>query len=144
MQKKINFTRKATEERIFENISNKESYREDPLLIAVLSATLNEDEFETEEEEIPQSQSGEHLSRKDLFMLSSIESKIDKTDDVQQERLSHLKTQVLDKIKTTKMRRSSQRSSSGFKRRYSFLGNEDLSRSTSRPRTASPPAQLQQ
>jgi hypothetical protein len=32
MQKKLIFTRKATEERMFKNIYNKESYREDPLL----------------------------------------------------------------------------------------------------------------
>ena len=140
MQKKLIFTRKATEERIFENISSKESYREDPLLVAVLSATLNEDEIDIEEEESQPSLTGEHLSRKDLFILSSLESKIDKTDDIQQERLSHLKEQVLEKIKTTKIRRSSQRSSSGFKRRLSFLGTEDPTRSSSRPRTASPPA----
>ena len=138
MQKKLTFTRKATEERIFENISNKENYREDPLLVAVLSATLNEDEFDIEEEEFPPSLPGEHMSRKDLFRLSSLDSKIDQNDDIQQERLSHLKHQVLDKIKTTKMR---QRSSSGLKRRYSLLGTEDPTRSTSQPRTASPPAQ---
>ena len=71
MQKKLIFTRKATEERIFETISNKESYREDPLLIAVLSATLNEDEFDIEGEEIQPSLSGEHLSRKDPTRSSS-------------------------------------------------------------------------
>ena len=98
---------------------------------------LNEDEFDIEEEEFPPSVHGEHMSRKDLFMLLSLDSKIDK-NDIQQERLSHLKHQVLDKTKTTKMR---QRSSSGLKRRYSLLGTEDLTASTSRPRTASPPAQ---
>ena len=106
MQKKLTFTRKATEERIFENISNKENYREDPLLVAVLSATLKEDEFDIEEEEFPPSLPGEHMSRKDTFMLSSLESKIDKNDDVQQESLSHLKNQVLDKIKNTKFKTS--------------------------------------
>ena len=142
MKKKINFTRKATEERIFENISNKESYREDPLLVAVLSATVDEDELDFEEnEETKPDLKSEHLSRKDLFLLSSLDSKIDKNDDIQQERLSHIKNQVLEKIKTQKMRRSL--SSSSAKRRYSLLGTEDIARSTSRPRTVSPPAQPQ-
>ena len=46
LHKKINFTRKATEEKIFENISNKDFYREDPFCVAVLSATLNEDDID--------------------------------------------------------------------------------------------------
>ena len=137
MKKKINFTRKATEERIFENISNKESFRDDPLLVAVLSATLDEDELDTEEtEETEPNLQAEHMSRKDLFLLSSLDSKIDKNDDIQQERLLHIKNQVLEKIKITKMRRSVSN-----KRRHSLLGTEEVDRSPSRPRTVSPSAQ---
>ena len=141
MKKKISFTRRATEDRIFENITNKESYREDPLLVAVLSATLDEDELETDEieEEVQASFKTEHRSRKDMFLWESLDSKIDKNDEMQQERLSHIKNQVLEKIKVTKLSRRSLSS----KRRHSLLGNEDGIRSTSRPRTASPPAKLQ-
>ena len=139
MKQKINFTRKATEEKIVENISNKESYREDPLLIAVLSATMNEEEIDVDDTEDwkqePVAEDGR--SRKDLFILSTLESKIDQSDTIQQERLSHIKHQVLEKMKITKMSRRSL-SSSSQKRRHSLVGTED-SRSGSRPRTNSPP-----
>ena len=69
MQKKIIFTRKATEQRICENITDKNFYRDDPLLVAVLSATLNEDDFDFETDENME-QAGaelgaEHVSRKE-------------------------------------------------------------------------------
>lgn len=146
LKKKINYTRKATEQRILENISNNEFYRDDPLLVAVLSATLNDEEFEFENSQenmdailSNSSPKLERKSRKDLFM-SSIEAKIDINDSTQTERFSHIKNQVIEKIKTSKIRRSM--SSTSSKRRLSFLCNEDdSSRTPSRPRTASPPAQ---
>ena len=134
MKKKINFTRKATEERTFENISNKDFYRDDPLLVAVLSATLNEDDFFFENVETDETEN-HHVSRKEQFLLESLESKIDKSDSLQLERLSHVRNQIIEKIKTTKMRRNS-----NSKRRLSMLGIEDeVKRSTSRPRTDPPP-----
>ena len=131
MQKKLTFTRKATEERICENISNKTSYRDDPLLVAVLSATLNEDEIDTEFEENVNNGVADHISRKEQFLLNSLDSKIDGKDDIQKERLSHLKMQVIEKLRTTKIRKSS-------KRRYSDIGTSDSGRSSSKPRTNSP------
>ena len=115
--------------------------------MAVLTATLNEDEFivdveNTEEESKLTSPSLdlEQRSRKDQFLLSALESKIDKTNKNQLERFSHIKNQVIEKIKTTKLRRSM--SSTSSKRRLSFLGNDsDTPRSQSRPRTLSPSAQ---
>ena len=130
-QKKLTFTRKATEERICENISNKTSYRDDPLLVAVLSATLNEDEIDTEFEENVNNGVADHISRKEQFLLNSLDSKIDGKDDIQKERLSHLKMQVIEKLRTTKIRKSS-------KRRYSDIGTSDSGRSSSKPRTNSP------
>ena len=44
------------------------------------------------------------MSCKDQFLLSSLESKIDKTNEVQAERLSHIKSQIIEKQKTTKQR----------------------------------------
>ena len=138
MRKKINFTRKATEERLFENISNKEFYRDDPLLIAVLSATLNEDDISVENSDNEKAE--QHMSRKEQFLLESLESKIDKTDDVQNERMSHIKSQVIEKLRTTRIRRNS-----SSKRRLSLLGTEDEDqRSSSKPRTLSPQPKSQQ
>ena len=130
MRKKLNYTKKATEQRIVENITNKESYREDPLLVAVMSATLDEDEIDLEnDEEIGTSG---HLSRKELF--STLGSKLDEHDELQQERLLHLKSQVLEKLKITKSRRSV----SG-KRRLLPQDSDDpsLFRSPTRQRTSS-------
>ena len=129
--KKLNFTRKATEQRIFENITNKEFYRDDPLLVSVLSATLNEDEVDIESDEI--AKESEHLSRREHFLLESLDSKIDKNDETQRDRLTHVKMQVLEKLKTTKVRRSVSN-----KRRHSDVGLDYSVRSTSRPRTTSP------
>ena len=134
IHKKLNFTRKATEERICENISNETSYRDDPLLVAVLSATLNEDDVDLEKDD--GDQKSQHLSRKDHFLFEALESKLDKNDETQMERLSHIKLQVLEKLKTTKLRRSVSN-----KRRQSDAGLEEVGRSLSRPRTISPSAQ---
>ena len=79
----------------------------------------------------------EHVSRKHQFLLASLESKIDHSDELQAERLSHIKDQVLEKLKTTKQRRNNS------KRRYSCIGIEEQSRSSSRPRISSPNDNLQ-
>ena len=77
-----------------------------------------------------------HMSRKDKF-LSSIEDKVDNENSVQSEHLTHIKTQVVDKIRSTKIRRVMARtdsaSSSVVKRRLSF--HEDEGRASSRHRT---------
>ena len=65
---------------------------------------------------------------------SDNQAKIDKDDETQKDRLSHIKMQVLEKLKTTKLRRSISN-----KRRKSDIGLDDSLRSSSRPRTFSPP-----
>ena len=145
LKRKLSFTRRATEQKILDNISNEEFYKEDPHLVCVLSATL-EEEFELLQEDDlggvktePSDYQLVHRSRKDQF-LSSIEDKVNKENTLQVDRLSHIKTQVVDRIRSTKikrlMARSDSASSSVSKRRLSFC--EDDFRSTSRPRTASP------
>ena len=135
MKKKISFTKKCTEDRILENISDIKDYTDDLFLVALLSTNLDEDELDLEhfEESLEKS---ERLSRKDHFVLSSLESKIDKTDELLQERISQVKNQVLEKIKLTKRRQSS----SSLKRRQSHSGTEESQRPQSRPRTTSPPS----
>ena len=89
LKNKLSFTRRATVQKILHSISNQEYYIEDPHLVCVLSATL--------EEELKL----RHRSRKEDF-LSSIEDKVESNNTIQQERLSHFKTQYLDRIKSTK------------------------------------------
>ena len=100
--------------------------------MAVMSATLDEDEIDLENDE--ETGSSGHLSRKLLF--STLGSKLDEHDELQQERLSHLKSQVLEKLKITKSRRSV----SG-KRRLAPQDSDDSSlfRSPTRQRTSSHP-----
>ena len=50
LKKKISFTRRATEKKILENIGN-EHYMEDPHLVCVLSATIDENDFDFVEAE---------------------------------------------------------------------------------------------
>ena len=134
-----------------DNICNDDFYREDPHLVCVLSAALEEDfellveddkedgqdDIKTEPTEGPKLI---HRSRKEKF-LSSIEDKVDQNNSVHLERLSSIKNQVLDRIKSTKIRRYKARtdsvsSSVGSKRRLSPAEEDNTGRSPSRPRTA--------
>ena len=147
LNKKLSFTRRATEQKIIDNISNEDFYREDPHLVCVLSATLDEEEFDLvgNTEDIKDEPIDDlkltHRSRKDQFM-SSIENKVDKSSATQQERLLYVKNQVLDKIKSTKLknirrRHDSVSSSVGSKRGLSPSKHDQTGPSSSRPRTAS-------
>ena len=155
-EKKLIFTRNVTEQKLLENISNPDFYRDDPHLVNVYTATLNEDEFEFEEasddhkEELENSKSEDNLrSRKDKF-LTGVENNLDKSNpqhSVQIERLAHIKNQVIERVKTTKINKFRSRTSSsnsGAKRRL-YLNMTDLDpseRNSSRPRTTSPTNQL--
>ena len=144
LKKKLSFTRRVTEKKILDSISNEAGYREDPHLVCVLSATLDEDEFDLvdDTENVIDGPVDDlkvtHRSRLGQF-LSDIEDKVDINNQDHQERLSHVKNQVLDRIKSTKIRklrgRSDSLSTSRPKRRLSF-SEDDSARSSSRPRTA--------
>ena len=88
-------------------------------------------------EELENLNKSERLSRKDCFQLSSWEEKLDKSDELLQECAANVKNQVLEKIKLTKLRRSS----TSLKRRKSDAdtGHGDDTRPQSRPRVNSPP-----
>ena len=130
LNKKLSFTRRATEQKI-DNISNEDFYREDPHLVCVLSATLDEEEFDlvgnTEDikDEPIDDLKLSHSSRKDQCRMS-IENKVDKSSATQQERLLHVKNQVLDSIKSTKLK--------NIRRRKACMSSIVSSK---RPRTAS-------
>ena len=96
-QKKLNYTKNATEQKMAEAISNTEFYRDDPHLISVYSATLNLEDFENEET------SDTLQPRNDNFM-KKVEESIDTNDTVQNERYLHIKNQILDRVKTSKTR----------------------------------------
>ena len=134
-QRKINFTRKTTEELLIESISSPSGFRKEPALIGVYSATLNEDEFEIDEE------SREIRSRKDQF-LQSIESRIDPTSTDQKERFIEIKNQILDKVRKTKVSRLRSRSGSSVgspsSRKRSLSNPREDPRTSSRPRTHLP------
>ena len=145
-EKKLLFTRNVTEQKLLENISDPIFYKDDPHLLQVYTATLNEDEFDDKSEDIDVTKTEQsNRSRKDKF-LASVGDNLDKTDpnhQVQLERLDHLKNQVLERVKTTYQNKSRPRSGSNFKRRASLSLFESIERSSSRPRTLSPPASAQ-
>ena len=125
-RKKLSFTQKATEQRLLDSIENPDGFHTDPLLIGVYSATLDEDEFLFDEnsssnlEKNDQSNTGR--SRKELF-LKSIEQKLDPKNSEQKERLTVIKNQILEKVKTTQLSRTRNRSSSSRKRELSPDGS---------------------
>ena len=107
-QKKISFTQKATENRILECISDPTGFHDDPLLIGVYSATLDEKSFKFNKDDI---QANSSRSRKDAF-LKSIEDKLDPKNSEQIERLNIIKNQILEKVKVTQESRARSRSGS--------------------------------
>ena len=116
IQQKLNFTKKATENSIVENISNPNGYIEDPVIIGVYSATLNEDEIDEQEEDTKDKK--DMRSRKENF-FKSMEEKINLENPDQKERYIQVKNQILEKVKATKVSRSRSRSNSigqGIKR----------------------------
>ena len=116
--KKLSFTQKATEQRLLDDISNPEGFHNDPLLIGVYSATLNEDEFVFEKTELDDENEldcDKGRSRKDIF-LKSLEQKLDPNNAVHTERFKEVKNQILEKVKVTQLSRVRTRSSSSKKR----------------------------
>ena len=107
-QQKLNFTKKATEKVLVENISSSTGYVEDPVLIGVYSATLNEDEIDVTENDDEDS-----TSRKAVF-LKSMEDKLDLNNTEHKERYLQMKNRILEKVKATKTSRSRARSVSSI------------------------------
>ena len=143
-ERKLLFTRNVTEQKLLENISDPVFYRDDPHLVQVYTATLNEDEFDDKLEDLDDTKDElSNRSRRDKF-LASVEKNLDSSvphHSVQLERLDNLKNQVLERVKITHLNKSRPRSASiATKRRYSLSLLDDTERSTSRPRTASPPS----
>ena len=111
IQQKLNFTKKATENSLVDSISNPDGYIEDPVLIGVFSATLNEDEIDEKDENIKEEETEGDRSRKDNF-LRSMEEKINLENPEHKERFLQVKNRILEKVKATKISRSRSRSNS--------------------------------
>ena len=144
LKARLSYTKRVTEQKILDSVSREEGYREDPHLVCVLSATLDEEDFEFAVDPTNDSEEPSLRSRRDFFM-TSLKEKADKSNPLQQERLSHVKNQVLDKIRSTKIKKFRSRtdsisSSVGSKRRFPLSDDDQVGRSPSRPRTAPPPA----
>ena len=135
-QQKLNFTKKATENVLVENISNPTGYIEDPVLIGVYSATLNEDEIDIKDDD----ESDDSRSRKDIF-LKSMEEKIDLSNAEHKERYIQIKNKILEKVKATKTSRSRSRSTSvtSTSSKRALSGEKDNGRSPVRARSSQLP-----
>jgi hypothetical protein len=145
--RKLSFTQKATEQRLLDSIANSEGFHADPILIGVYSATLDEEEFEFDEdaENKDNETSDGGRSRKEAF-LKSMEDKLDPKNLVHAERFLEVKNQILEKVKATQLSRARSRSWSRGSRGGSLkrdLSRESLSsvsgRSPVRPRTSVTP-----
>ena len=85
-QQKLNFTKRATEQELVNCISDPKGFIEDPVLIGVYSATLNEDKIDITDNK----DTDDSRSRYDLF-LKSMKEKIDPSDPQQIERYNQVK-----------------------------------------------------
>ena len=135
-QKKLEFTKKATEKKLIDSITNPEGYRADNILIGVYSATLDEDEIDFEAET---EHTKEPRSRKDVF--DSMKKQLDLENVEQKERFKEVSNLILEKVKHTKHSRLRSRSisSQGSIKRARSQELNDSDRSTSRPRTSGIP-----
>ena len=125
-QRKLEFPQKATENRLVDNITNPDGYISDNILIGVYSATLNEDQFEFDE-----NSETETRSRKDLFL--SMKSKL----NLESERFKEVSNLILEKVKLTQRIRNRSGSKSCKKRRFKV--NSEKGSPSTRPRTSSIP-----
>ena len=144
-EKKLLFTRNVTEQKLFENISDPRSFQDDPHLIQVYTATLNEDEFVDKGKDFEEDFENEtqKRSRRDKF-LAGVSNSLNVSDPLhseQLEKLDHIKDQVLEKIKLTHINKAKPRTGTPKRRlSLSLIGD---ARSTSRPRTLSPTPSLE-
>jgi hypothetical protein len=137
-QRKLDFTNKATEQKLIEDITSSEGYRADNILIGVYSATLDEDQIDVDVSK--DASEDDRRSRKDIFL--SMQKKLDPENKVQSERFQEVKNLILEKVKTTKYSRLRSRSfstsSQGSKRGRSKDDSKD-DRSLLRPRITNIP-----
>ena len=117
VQRKLTFTKNATEQRLLDSISNPDGFIADPVLIGVYSATLDEKEIKFEDSkgetdsEVAAEDSKGGRSRMDNF-LQSMEEKLDPSNSEHKERFMVIKNQIIEKVKHTQHSRERSRSGS--------------------------------
>ena len=137
--KKLEFTKKATEQRLVDTIKNPEGFRSDPVLIGVYSATIDENEIDFAESDTVK----DTRSRKDLFI--AMKEKLDPNNSEHNERFKEVTNQILEKVKATKHSRArslsarSVSSNASNKRDRSKEEQFNADRPNSRPRTSGLP-----
>ena len=144
--RRISFTKKVTEQKLLDSISNQDGFDADPTLIGVYSATLDEDDFDFEDGNNLKVDAGqEDRSRKGAF-LKGMEEKLEPGNKEHKERFLDLKNKILENVKAAKHSRERSRSGSVASRGGSLkreLSSESLRSSgrcspASRPRTLLP------
>ena len=137
-QRKINFTQKVTEQKLLDSISREDGFHADPTLIGVYSATLDEDEFDFDDDT---GDAKDNRSRKDAFLLS-IEEKLNPADKEQKVRFAEIKNRILENVKASKSSRDRSRSGSvsgrGSSSKRELSADSLKSSPASRPRTMLP------
>ena len=129
-QRRLSFARNVTEQRMVELITDDSPFK-DPHLASVYSATLNEDDFEIDED------TDQVKPMSDNF-LKKVEENCDLNDKQQNEKLTTLKNQILEKVKVTKSRRDRSRSVSSNRSTKRGADNSLDRKSPSRIRVKSP------
>ena len=143
-EKKLLFARNVTEQKLCENISDPNFFRDEPHLVQVYTATLNEDELYDPKDGLNGDKDEvSPRSRKDRFLanVSKTLNESDPNHSIHLERLDHIKEQVFEKVKQTQLNKSKPRTGTP-KRRLSLSLFDNNDRSTSRPRTSSPPTSV--
>ena len=136
--KKITFTQKATEQRLFDCISDPGDFISDPVLIGVYSATLDENEFEFgEPKDDEKPETSMRRSRKDHF-LEALEERIDPKNNDHRERFKEIKNKILEKVKAQQVSRSRSRSKSNKRSLSPSSKLHEAENSPVRPRTQVP------
>ena len=136
--KKLEFTKNATEQLLVDNIMSDGYNGAENIIIGAYSATLDEDEIDLE---VDSNDSEEARSRKDIFL--SMKSKLNLDDENQSARFNEVKNLVLEKVKHTKNSRIRSRSgcsvfSNGSIKRSRSRGEEDVRQPSQRPKSSIP------
>ena len=128
--RRLSFAKNVTEQRMVEVIQDQTPFK-DPHLASLYSATLNEDDFEIDET------TNQVKPVSDSF-LKKVEESCDLSDNIQKEKLTTLKNQILEKVKVTKDRRARSRSVSSNSSGKRGADDSAERRSPNRPRKSSP------
>ena len=126
--RRLSVSRRANEQKMTSLIKNGTNWNEDSAHLACShAATLNDDEFDLEEETDEVKPKNEHFN-----FMKTVEENLDLNDSTQQERLKEMRRLILEQTKTTIKRKIEAR---GEKR----VSEIDHEKAQPKPRIISPP-----